>query len=147
LHDPEGPRSEIENQQKEDLDRGDDDGGVGEKSLIGLVTQAKNEAVSRQKQRPEQQRAFLSRPEDSEFVSCGKIAIAVMKNVGDREIVVAATSTMPARSTAAKVAMPARRAVSPKRAEEASFLNRDNRPARKEYALRTSAAISAKLPI
>src|SRR5271167_1814120 len=59
----------------------------------------------------------------------------------------ASTRTMPASSTAAKVAIPARRAVSPRRAEASSLPNNAKKPARKEYALRPSASISAKLPI
>src|ERR1700688_2879940 len=59
----------------------------------------------------------------------------------------ATTRTIPARSTAAKVAIPARRAVSPRRAEAASFPNKDRKPAEKQYTLRPSANRSAKLPI
>src|SRR5208337_2944584 len=59
----------------------------------------------------------------------------------------ATTRTIAANSTAANVAMPARRAVSPRRAEAASLPNNAKKPARKEYALRPSASSSAKLPI
>src|ERR1019366_7109431 len=60
----------------------------------------------------------------------------------------ATTRTMPASSTAAKVAIPARRAVSPIGPEAGCLLNNSaRRPTTKEYALRPSANMSAQLPI
>src|ERR1700704_1755079 len=59
----------------------------------------------------------------------------------------AATRTTAASSTAPKAAIPARRAVSPKRMEPASRPNNARKPARKEYELRPSANRSAKLPM
>ena len=88
LHDGEGVRGKIQNQQKENLHRGDDHGSVGEQPLIGLVAQAENESVAGQQQRPEQQRTFLPGPEHGELVGGGQIAIAVMEDVGDGEVVV-----------------------------------------------------------
>ena len=86
--DGEGVRGEIQNQKKEDLDGGDDDRGVGEEALIGLVAEAEDESVAGEEQRPEEQRAFLSGPEHGELVGGGEIAIAVVVDVGDGEIVV-----------------------------------------------------------
>ncbi len=81
-------RGKIQNQQKENLHRGDDHRSVGEQALIGFVTQAQNESVAGQEQRPEQQRAFLTGPQDGKLISGGQVAIAVMEDVGDGEIVV-----------------------------------------------------------
>ena len=88
LHDGERVRGKIQNQQKEDLHRGDDHRSVGEQALIGLVAQAEDESVAGEEQGPEQQRAFLSGPEHGELVGGGQIAVAVMENVGDGEVVV-----------------------------------------------------------
>src|ERR1700732_4137585 len=57
------------------------------------------------------------------------------------------TSTTAARKTIAKLAMPARRAVSPNLPQPGPLLTSAKMPARKEYALRASASRSAKLPI
>src|ERR1019366_7561472 len=55
---------------------------------------------------------------------------------------------MPASSTVANVATPARRAVSPIGPEAGCLLNNNaKRPTTKEYALRPSANMSAQLPI
>src|SRR5450755_2151249 len=59
----------------------------------------------------------------------------------------ALTSTVAARATKPKVAMPARRAVSPRRSERGPFSTRDKAPAKKLYPLRAKASRSAKLPI
>src|SRR5271157_72638 len=48
LHDGERVRGKIQNQQKENLHRGDDHRSVGEQPLIGLVAQAENESVASQ---------------------------------------------------------------------------------------------------
>src|SRR3977135_944354 len=57
------------------------------------------------------------------------------------------TSTIAANSTAPNAAIPARRAVSPRRIEPVSRTNKARMPARNEYELRPSANRSAKLPI
>ncbi len=77
----------IQQQQKENLYRGDDDGSVGKKPRVSFVPQPQNQSVGRQQQRPEQQRTFLPRPQRGELVGRGQIAIAVMVDVGDGEIV------------------------------------------------------------
>src|SRR5262250_3198094 len=59
----------------------------------------------------------------------------------------AMTRTIAASRTAANVAIPARRAVSPSLAERASRWNKERIPAKHEYKLRQSAKRSAKLPI
>ena len=48
LHDRKRVSGKIQNQQEEDLDRSDDHGRVGKEPLIGLVTKAQDESVSRQ---------------------------------------------------------------------------------------------------
>ncbi len=88
LHDGERVGGKIQNQQKENLHRGDDHRSVGEQPLIGFVAQAENEPVAGQEQRPEQQRAFLTGPQHGELIGGGQIAVAVMEDVGDREVVV-----------------------------------------------------------
>src|SRR5437667_11933433 len=57
------------------------------------------------------------------------------------------TSTKAARNTRAKVAIPARRAVSPNRSELEPGRANASAPARNEYALNANASRSAKLPI
>ena len=54
LLDGEGVRGEIQNQQKEDLNGGDDDRGVSEEALIGFVAEAENESIAGEEQRPEE---------------------------------------------------------------------------------------------
>jgi len=78
---------DIQEQQEENLHGRDYDRRVSKKAWIGFVSQTENEPVGRQQQGPEQQRAFLTGPQNGEFVGSGKILIAVMKDVGDREIV------------------------------------------------------------
>src|SRR4029078_12022350 len=78
---------EIHQQQEENLYRGNDGGSIGRKPGFSFVPQPQDESVSRQQQRPEQQQALLSRLQSGEFVWRRQTAIAVMKNVGDREII------------------------------------------------------------
>ena len=52
LHQRERMRREVQQQKKEDLNRGDDDRGVGEQPRIGLVPQAQDQAVGREQQQP-----------------------------------------------------------------------------------------------
>src|SRR5260370_20101588 len=87
LHNGERMRSEIQQQEKENLHRGNYYGSVGKKTWIGFVAKPQHEAVCGEQQRPEQQRALLARPQCGEFIRSGKVAIAVMKNVGDGKIV------------------------------------------------------------
>jgi hypothetical protein len=87
LHDGERVRGEIQNQKEEDLNGGDDHRGVREETLIRLVAQAQHESVSRQQQRPEQQRTFLPRPEHGELIGAGQFTVAVMEDVGEGEVV------------------------------------------------------------
>ena len=88
LLDGEGVGGEIQDQKEEDLNGGDDDRGVGEEALIGLVAQAEDESVAGQQQRPEEKRAFLSGPEHGELVGGREFAVAVVVDVGDGEVVV-----------------------------------------------------------
>src|SRR5438552_14593128 len=60
---------------------------MSKQAFVRFVTQSKNEPVAGEQQRPEQERAFLSRPEGREFIWQRQIAVAVMKNVSNREIV------------------------------------------------------------
>ena len=88
LHDAERARGEIQNQQKENLHRGDDHRSISKQALIGLIAQAKHKSIAGEQQRPEQQRAFLSRPQHGKLIGERQFAIAVMKNVCDGEVVV-----------------------------------------------------------
>ena len=83
----EGIGGKVDQREKENLHSGENDRGVGEEAGIGFVAQTENEAVSGEQQRPEQQRAFLAGPERRKFVRTGKIAVAVVEDVGDGEIV------------------------------------------------------------
>ena len=62
------------------------------------MAQAENQAIGCQQQGPEQQRTFLPRPQNRKLVGRRQIAIAVLKNVGDREIVLKRRSDQHARS-------------------------------------------------
>src|ERR1700739_2743732 len=84
---PKGIRSDIDESQKENLNASQDDRGVGKEARIGLIAKAENKAVSGQQERPEKQRAFLAGPQSCELVRSGKIAIAVMKDVSDGEVI------------------------------------------------------------
>ena len=86
-HERERMRGEIQQQKEENLHRGNNGGGVGKKPGISFVPQPQNQSVGRQQQRPEQQRTFLARPESGELVRRRQIAIAVVIDVGDGEII------------------------------------------------------------
>src|SRR5208282_3037765 len=60
---------------------------MSEQADVGLVPQPENQPVGGEQQGPEQQRSFLPGPKRGELVRRGQIAIAVMKNVGDGEII------------------------------------------------------------
>ena len=62
FHQRKGLRSEIQQKEKENLNGGNNDGCVSKQALIGLMTQAQHEPVSRKQQGPEKQRAFLPGP-------------------------------------------------------------------------------------
>src|SRR5260370_22400130 len=87
LDDAERVRRKIQNQQKENLHRGDHHRSVREQLLIGLVAQAENESVAGQKQRPEQQRPFLSGPQHGELIGGWEVTVAVMEDGVDGEVV------------------------------------------------------------
>ena len=72
----------IQQHQKENLHCGNNCGSVGKKPGVSFVPQPQNQSVSRQQQRPEQQRTFLSRPQGGELVGPREVAIAVVINVG-----------------------------------------------------------------
>ena len=73
--------------QKENLHSGQNYRGVGEEAGIGLVAEAEDESVGGEQQRPEQQRTFLAGPEHGELIRPGEIAVAVVEDVGDGEII------------------------------------------------------------
>ena len=79
---------EVQQQQKENLHARQNHRGVGEEARIGLVAQAQNESIGGEQQRPEQQRTFLAGPQHGELIRTGKIAVAVVEDVSDGEVVV-----------------------------------------------------------
>src|ERR1700733_6224217 len=83
----EGLRREVHERKKEDLEAAQNKRSIGEEARIGFVAKAENEAVSGEQERPEEQGSFLSGQERGEFVRAREVAIAVMKDVGDGEIV------------------------------------------------------------
>ena len=83
----EGIRSEIDEREEEDLNCCDDYGGVREKAGIRFVAKAKNEAIGGEQKRPEDQGTFLSGPQRGELIFGVEVAIAVMKDVSNREII------------------------------------------------------------
>jgi hypothetical protein len=87
LHQREGRRGEVEQQQKEDLHAGKDGGGVGAEPDVHLVPSAEHKAVRTEQPGPQQQRSFLAGPERSELVCARKCAVGMMEDVGDRKVV------------------------------------------------------------
>ncbi len=55
-------RGKIQQQQEEDLDAGQDGGGVSGKGDVDLMPEPEHEAVGGQQPGPKQQRSFLARP-------------------------------------------------------------------------------------
>ncbi len=84
---PNGFAAKFSSRQKEDLHAGQNYRGVGEEARVGLVAEAQYESVGGEQQRPEQQRTFLPGPEHGELIRTGKIAVAVVEDVGDGEVV------------------------------------------------------------
>ena len=54
---------------------------------LKFVAQPLHQAVSAKQKRPKEQGTFLSRPKCSEFVRCRKIAIRVVQDVRNREVI------------------------------------------------------------
>ena len=79
---------QVQQQQKENLHCGHDDGSMRRKTDINFVAQAQHESVGGEQQRPEKQRALLPRPQHGKLIRRRQIAIAVMQDVGDGKIVV-----------------------------------------------------------
>ncbi len=55
-----GIRGEIHQQEEEDLHRRNDHRRVSDQTDVHFIAQSQDQAVGREQQRPEQQRAFLS---------------------------------------------------------------------------------------
>ncbi len=87
LHQREGRRGEVEQQEEEDLHAGEDGRGIGGEPDVDLVAHAQHEAVGGEQPRPEEQRAFLPGPERGELVRAGQGAVGMVEDVGDGEIV------------------------------------------------------------
>ena len=86
-HDGERGRGEDQEHDKEDLDAGQDGGGVGRKRDVDLVAYPEHEAVGGEQPGPEKQRALLPGPERGELIGGVERAIGVMEDVIDGEIV------------------------------------------------------------
>ena len=127
-------RGEIQQQQKEDLDGGNHHRRMSKQANISFVTQPQYQSVAGKQQRPEKQRAFLPRPQRRKLVRQWQVAIAVMKDVGDRKVVAERRRDQHhgPEKHAPKLAIPARRAVSPSRSEPGRLRTRATSPARKE---------------
>ena len=87
LHERKRMGGEVQQQQKENLHRRNNRGSVCKEPCVRLVAEPQNQSVGRQQQRPEKQRALLPRPQRGELVRRGQIAIAVVKNVSDGEVI------------------------------------------------------------
>ncbi len=85
--DGEGWGGEVEEGEEEDLDAGEDGGGVSEEAGVDLVAQAEDEAVAAEEKGPEEEGAFLAGPEGGELVGGGEGAVGVVKDVLDGEVV------------------------------------------------------------
>ncbi len=85
--DGKGERGEREQEKEEDLDGREDRRRVGVEGDVGLVAHAHHEAIGGEQPGPEEQRAFLSRPERGELVERGQGAVGVVEDVVDREVV------------------------------------------------------------
>ena len=86
-HQGKGVGGKVHQQQEENLNRRNNDGSVRHQAGVHLVAKTQNQPVAGQQPAPEQQGAFLARPERGEFVLHGEIAIAVMKDVSQREVI------------------------------------------------------------
>jgi hypothetical protein len=82
-----GGAAKLSNKQEEDLDAGQDGGGVSGEGDVDLMPQAEHEAVGGQQPGPKQQRSLLARPQRGELVGSGQGAIGMMEDVGDGEVV------------------------------------------------------------
>src|ERR1700722_11107136 len=80
-------RREIQRGQEENLDARWNNGNRREEARIGLVTQAEDESIRGQQQRPEQERALLAGPQHGKLVRTGEVPVAVVENVGNGEII------------------------------------------------------------
>ena len=80
-------RGEVHQQQEEHLHRRNDRRRVRHQLRIDFVAQPQHQAVGGEQPRPEQQRAFLPRPQRGELVGDGQVAVAVVQDVGDGEVV------------------------------------------------------------
>ena len=98
LHDGERVRREVQQRQEEDLHARQNHRRVSEEARVGLVAQPQHESISGEQQRPEQQRTFLAGPQHGELIRTGQIAIAVVEDVGDGEIVVEGANDQEDRS-------------------------------------------------
>ena len=77
----------VDQQQEEHLHGGDDGRSMREELRIDFVAHPQDQRVGRKQPRPEEQRAFLARPQRGELVGDGQVAIAVVQDVGDGEII------------------------------------------------------------
>ena len=81
--DRERRRGEVQDGQKEDLNSGEDCGREGGEADIDAMADAQNESISREQERPEEQRPFLARPDCGELVRPPEGAVGVVQDVGD----------------------------------------------------------------
>jgi len=60
---------------------------MSEQPLVRPMAKAQNKSITGEQQRPKKQRAFLARPQGRELICRREVAIAVLVDVGDGEIV------------------------------------------------------------
>ena len=79
---------EIIQRQEEELHADHDHADVGHQlGMLAAIGEQNGENVDREQEAPEQQRAFLPRPDGREFEKGRERAVAVLHHVGHREVV------------------------------------------------------------
>ena len=80
-------RGKVDEREEKYLHGRDDHRGVREELRIDFVAHPQDERVGGEQPRPEEQRALLPGPQRGKLVGDGQIAIAVVQDVGDGEII------------------------------------------------------------
>src|SRR5690242_1438688 len=80
--------SEVQQEDKEQLDGGKNRGGICCELYINLVPQTQHKPISTKQEGPEQQGTFLSRPERRELVRRRQVAVRVVQDIRNRKVII-----------------------------------------------------------
>ena len=149
-HQRERMSGKIQQQQKENLNCGDDGGSISKQPGVRLVSSTATPvhtppatATRTAATLPAPTTAWRTCRARADRDYCDGRCKRWRNRPGKRR----SPARRHARNTRAKVAIPARRAVSPSRSEPGPGWAKASAPARNEYALNANASRSAKLPI